>query len=189
MRLKPDGRWLRFKGVEDFEVERVAFSWRARFLLLRVVDGYAGGEGRLEVRFLGLVPVLRAEGPDVDEGEALRYLAELPWVPHAMLANRELEWHEFDGRTVEVATTARSRRAGVKLEFDADGDIVGSRTDARPRKEGTEVVRRAWAGTFADYESVNGVRIPTRAEVRWELSAGPFVYWRGAVTSLELDPS
>jgi hypothetical protein len=35
---------------------------------------------------------------------------------------------------------------------------------------------------------IGGVRIPTRAEVRWELPDGAFTYWRGTVTSLEIDP-
>lgn len=47
---KPGGRWLPFTAVEEFEVEDVAFSWRARFPIaplvwLRVVDRYAAGEG------------------------------------------------------------------------------------------------------------------------------------------------
>jgi hypothetical protein len=29
--------------------------------------------------------------------------------------------------------------------------------------------------------------VPTRGEVRWELPDGPFVYWRGAVTALEVE--
>lgn len=50
MRLKPGGRWLPFRATEEFDVQRVAFSWRARFRLaplvsLRVDDVYAAGEG------------------------------------------------------------------------------------------------------------------------------------------------
>lgn len=45
-----------------------------------------------------------------------------------------------------------------------------------------------WAGTYGDYAIVGGVRVPTRGEVRWELPDGPFVYWRGTIASLELDP-
>jgi hypothetical protein len=102
-----------------------------------------------------------------------------------MLANRELEWRELDGRTVEVATRFGSARLPVRLEFDAAGDIVRSSADARPRREGKKVVRAPWSGTFGDYSVLGGIRIPTRGEVRWELSDGPFTYWRGAITSLE----
>jgi hypothetical protein len=36
-------------------------------------------------------------------------------------------------------------------------------------------------GGFGEYEVVGGIRVPTRAEVRWKLSDGPFVYWRGTI--------
>ena len=40
----------------------------------------------------------------------------------------------------------------------------------------------------ARFPDVGGIRLPTRAEVRWELPDGPFPYWRGTIASLELDP-
>lgn len=158
---KPGGRPLRFSAVEELAVAEVAFSWRARFSLaplvwLRVVDDYAGGEGRLEARLFGLVPMLRSRGPELSEGEAFRYLAELPWVPQAILANRELDWRDLDARTVEVATRFGSSRLPVRLAFDAAGDIVESSADARARFEGRKVVRSRWGGSFGDYGTVGG---------------------------------
>ncbi len=186
---KPGGRRLPFTSVEEFAVEEVAFSWRARFPVLplvsmSVLDGYAGGEGRLEARLFG-VPFIRVGGPETAEGEAIRYLSELPWVPHAMVANRALEWSDIDARAVEVATKVGSRRVAVRLEFDETGHIVGASAE-RPRTEGRKTLRRPWSGTFSEYAVVGGVRIPTLGEVRWELPDGPFTYWRGTITSLEL---
>jgi Family of unknown function (DUF6544) len=128
---------------------------------------------------------MRSGGPETAEGEAIRYLSELPWVPHAMIANRELEWSDNDGRAVEVATKVGSRRVAVRLEFDETGHIVGASAD-RPRTEGRRIVWRPWTGTFGDYAVVGGISIPTIGEVRWELPDGPFTYWRGTITSLEL---
>ena len=190
---KPGGRALRFSAVEEFLVEEIAFSWLARFPIvplvsLRVVDRYSAGDGLLEARLFGLVPVMRQRGLDLAEGEALRYLAELAWVPQAMLANRELEWRELGTDSVEVATWVGPSRVSVRLEFDAAGDIVASSTDSRPRAEGKKTVLRPWGGSFSDYAVVGGVRIPTRGEAHWVLPDGPFSYWRGTIKSLELEP-
>ena len=38
---------------------------------------------------------------------------------------------------------------------------------------------------FSDYDVVDGIRLPTRADVRWELAEGTFTYWRGRITSLD----
>ena len=185
---KPGGRAMRFEAVEEFTVAEVAFTWRARFplgpLSINVVDRYRDGAGLLEARVLG-VPVMRQRGQETAEGEAMRYLAEIPWVPHAIKANRQLDWSDVDERTVEVATKVGPGRVAVRLEFDPDGDIVRAYTDARPHLEGKAIVPRPWGGVFSDYAVVGGIRLPTRAEVSWQLPAGPFTYWRGEITAAE----
>ncbi len=182
MRQKPRGRWLSFTAEQEYEIERVGFEWRARFravplVWMAVTDRYSEGEGLLEARLWNRIPVTRSTGADVAEGQALRYLAELPWVPHAMRANTELEWVGAGPDRVRVATSAAPR--GVTLAFDAAGDVTEASASERPR----DGVPTPWGGTFADYEEMGGVRIPTRAEVRWELPDEPFAYWRGRVTS------
>lgn len=189
MWLKPGGRGLRFRATEAFAVDRVAFAWQARFpllgpLALRVVDGYAGGDGTLEVRLLGL-PLQRQRGPEVVAGEALRYLAELAWAPHALTANRELEWRELGDRRAEVATTVAGERLNVTVEFDADAQIVAVSSADRRRKVGNTWVATPWGGRFGDHRMLGGIRVPSWGEAYWELPER-YVYWRGTVTGVEL---
>lgn len=190
MRQKPVGRPLRFTAVEEFAVEEVAFSWRARFpvvgpLAITVIDDYGAGEGKLEARILGF-PVQRQRGRETVIGEALRYLAELPWAPHAMAHNRELEWRQLDDASVEVATPVGGERLVVKIEFDNSGDIVRISSQMRLLKVGEKWVPKPWAGDSGEYAVVGDTRLPTRAEVYWDLDEGRFVYWRGRITSAEL---
>jgi hypothetical protein len=60
-----------------------------------------------------------------------------------------------------------------------------SRMRAHTRKA-SRSCRGRGGGAFSDYEVVGGVRVPTQAEVRWQLPEGPFTYWRATITSLEL---
>ena len=186
---KPGARALRFEAVQDFAVDRVGFSWRARFpivgpLAMTVVDEFAAGEGRLRVSLLGL-PLQTQRGPETDVGEAMRYLAELALVPQAIAANRELEWREVGERAVEVSCEVGSTRAAVQWEFDDDGDLACV-TGVRPFLDGKAIVPTPWGGELGEYASFAGIRVPTFAQVWWELPQGRFVYWRGTVTSLEL---
>jgi hypothetical protein len=185
MRTKPGGRTLRFTATQELDVARVGFSWRARFpiagpLSLTVVDGLAGGVGELRVSLLG-VPLQRQRGPELDVGEAMRYLAELPWAPHAIAANRELEWRPCDERTVEV----RHAAAALRWHFDDRGDVT-SVTGTRPYPVGKAYRPTGWAGAFADFTTFEGTRVPAAGEAWWDLAEGRFVYWRGRVESLEL---
>jgi len=187
MWLKPGGRAMRFQATQSFAVERVGFWWRARFpllgpLSLHVIDDYADGDGKLEVRLLG-IPLQRQRGPETVSGEALRYLAELPFAPPAIVLNDQLEWTSIDERSATVATTVAGARLAVTLEANNDGDIVHSSSENRLFKVGREWVPRPWGGNFGDYQALGGIRIPTRGEAYWELPEGRYVYWRGTVTS------
>ncbi|MEZ5102028.1 MAG: DUF6544 family protein [Thermoleophilia bacterium] len=189
---RPDARPMPFTATHELHVNELAFRWRARFpvaplVALRVLDAYERGAGRLEARVLG-VPVMRQRGPDVDRGEAIRYLAELAWGPHAMVENAALAWRELDARTYEVSTEAGGRRVAVRLELDEAGDLVRSFCPERPAVEGGQVVERPWEGLNLAYGELAGIRMPVRAEVRWLLPEGPFPYWRGEVLSAELVP-
>ena len=153
-------------------------------MALTVVDEFADGSGRLRLSFLG-IPLRTMTGPETNVGEAMRYLSELPWAPHAMSANRDLSWREVKTRTVEVSMSLDGSSAAVALSFDDAGDIVGA-TGMRPFRVGKAFVPTPWGGDFSNYESFNGTRIPTYGQAWWELPEGRFVYWAGHITALQL---
>jgi hypothetical protein len=184
---RPGEKPLEFSAVQDYEVAKVGFEWRASFgpnpmVRLNVVDRYRDGDGSLSVRVWGLVPLSRSSGPDSDRAEAMRYLAELPWVPQAMGSNPELSWRDLEDGSVEVSTLIGGRAASVRLSFD-DG-LIRSASGIRPRIAGRTAIDTPFTGTFGDYVELGGIRVPGSAEVSWDLPEGPFTYWRGEVTSL-----
>ncbi|MDX6679330.1 MAG: hypothetical protein QOE31_3382 [Solirubrobacteraceae bacterium] len=183
-------RWRRFTARETFTIASTAFTWRARFPLaagiplFRVIDRYADGSGSLTARVLGLFPVVRASGPATPAAEAARYLAELPWVPHALLGNPELRFREAADGAVEVFLPARnSITPRMRFDFDPTGDIVRV-GGVRARSERGAMTWEPWGGTFAGYRIMGGVRIPTHAEVYWGTPEPPEPYWRCDVTAL-----
>lgn len=186
---RPEAGAMSFLATEDFAVERVAFSWRARFsiagpLRMTVADGFAEGAGRLRVSLLG-IPLQTETGPETDLGEAMRYLAELAWAPQAIVANRQLAWRELDEKSVEVSCAVGERSAVVRWEFDDAGDLVRS-TGMRPYRIGKTFVERRWGGDFGAYEDFAGIRIPGTGQAWWELPEGRFVYWNAQIEAIEL---
>ncbi|MCA9604639.1 MAG: hypothetical protein KC619_03530 [Myxococcales bacterium] len=182
MRSKPTGRWMSFSAEQWFAPKEVAFCWHARVRMAPLVtavvdDAYEDGHGRLDVKVWGAVPVTHQEGPDVDRGEAMRYLAELPMNPAALLHNPDLRFDEGPEGSFRVWTG--DPETYVDLHLDRDGDVVRIHSRARPRgKEGPT----PWEGRFRLYTESNGVRAPRLAEVAWLLPGERFTYWRGEVT-------
>ena len=187
---RPGARALSFDAVQEIDVRRVAFRWRARFGVgplrpLAVVDALDGGRGRLEGRVAGL-RAFRSDGPEITRGEAMRYLAELAWAPPALRLNPALEWTEADPFDADVATSTAGGRAAVRLGFAPSGDLLAASAADRPRADGDAVVPTPWRGTFRDHAELGGLRVPRRAEAVWELPQGSFVYWQAEVTALEV---
>jgi len=164
MRDPPAGRWMDFKARQTIAIDRPAFTWKARTGPLRcitVVDALSNREGDLSVKLFGLLPIAHVrDNNEVNRGELMRYLAELPWAPDAILHKRELSW-SITGDT-RVAMTASD--AAVEIELDAEGRI-GSVSADRPRKQGTAFVTRPWRGRFFDYRQIDGRWIPHTGEV------------------------
>lgn len=181
----PGAAPMRFKARQVIATDAPGFVWRASFSpfgLIMGADAFVDGRGELDIRALGLVSLARQAGTaSVDRGEVLRYLAELPWNPDAILLNRALDWTVEGPRTISVATGQGAARAVFTFDLDAEGRIAGGHAAARDYVVGHRTETRPWRGRFWDYQTVEGRLIPLQGEVAWVLDAGDFVYWRGEI--------
>jgi hypothetical protein len=190
------GHWRCFDALQDVRVDRVEFSWRARVRLaplvtVRVRDWYGAESSGLDVKLM-TIPLGGARGAETARSEAMRYLAELPWFPHAMLLNDQLSWRQLGRGCVEVSASVpgvAGVRAAVAFDFDAAGDIVRVSAPGRPRQEENRMIERPWSGSFSDYGVIGTVRVPAAAEVVWDLPNGAFPYFRARIVELELADS
>jgi uncharacterized protein DUF6544 len=187
MRASCRSPWRQFVAEQVISIREPGFAWRARvqlapFVSAQILDCYVNGEGLLEARLFGSLPLVRAAGPQASRGELMRYLGELAWAPHAMLHNPQLSWREVDASTIEVSAGSPADPARVGLIFE-DGDVTRIEAHDRPRAAGRRFVPTRWEGRCSAYRKIGGCRIPTRAAVSWLLQDGPFEYWRGSVTA------
>ena len=190
MRGGPGNSWRPLTARQLIAIREPAFVWLARMqvaplLSARILDCYESGNGLLEARLFGSLRLARAAGPETSRGELIRYLAELPWAPHAMLHNPFLLWRELDPGTVEVSAESTGGPARVRLTF-GNGDVARADAEDRPRLVGGRTIPTRWAARCFDYREIDGYRIPTRAVVSWFLESGHFDYFRGRLTAWRL---
>ena len=181
----PHSKPTRFTAQQTAGVDRPAFVWRAIMgpgKVMGVADSFVDGIGRLEVRILGALTVAKMENTaDMNQGEILRYLAELPWNPDAILQNATLVWTVVDERTLMVAGGADGARGEITFLLDADGLIESMSAPSRMYATKGGMIPLPWHGRFWEYERMDGRLIPKRGEVAWTLAGKEFVYWRGAL--------
>lgn len=188
LRLKRGGLFQRYQARQIVALGEASFVWQARrrfgpFSWLQVTDALVAGEGRLEARLFGAMPVARAFGVEVTLAEAFRYLAELPWAPDAILGNPDVEWRMIAPDAAEARINTRVGTARVIFGFDAAGDIVTMQARQRPATDPSgRPVRYDWRGQFGDYRQVGQRRLPTYGEVGYVYPEGYEVYFRGRIT-------
>jgi hypothetical protein len=172
-----------FTARQTIRHDAPGFLWRAAMgHAVVVADYFVAGTGGLEVMLLGAFPIARiVGGTAANQGEALRYLAELPWSPDAILINRALDWTVADARTIKVGTGVGAGRCEATFGLDSNGLIVRGSAPSRVYVEKGRTSARPWHGRFWDYQRVGDRFIPVRGEVAWTLDAGDLVHWRGRI--------
>jgi hypothetical protein len=171
---------MSFTALQTIRSEKSEFLWRATMDMALVADFLVGNFGGLEGRIMGVIPLVKLVGGDgIHQGQLLRYLAELPWNPDAILCNRDLEWTVLSSKSIRVAAGIGAARGEITFELGGDGYIATASAVSRLCAENGQLVPRPWHGRFWDYQLIGDRMLPRQAEVAWTLDAGEFVYWRG----------
>jgi hypothetical protein len=185
--------WKPFQSTQTVTTSRPGFVWDASVqmapgLPVRVHDAYVAGEGVLVPAVLGLYQLMEMRGTgDIAVGELMRYLAEAPWYPTALLPGQGVVWSPIDDTSALATLTDGPVTVSLTFRFGADDMIASGRTEARGRTIAGKVVPTPWQGRWFAYERHDGMLVPTKGEVAWQLPDGEKPYWRGQVTSLRYD--
>ena len=123
------GRWFSFVARERLEAG-TGFHWAGRLrygpLVLTGVDQLHSGRASLDFRLFGVVPFLRASGPDVVRAARGRLAIESMWLPssaHPELGARWSTPEPAEPNRAEIRLTVDGEEAVVKLVVAADGRV------------------------------------------------------------------
>jgi hypothetical protein len=183
-------QWKPFSSTQRVLTQRPGFVWEGEIrvmpgLTVRVHDAYVAGEGVLHASLLGLLTLVDLRGtPDVAEGELMRFLAEAPWYPTALLPSQGLRWEAVDDGSARATLKDGKTDLTLLFRFDKEGLIESVRAEARGRRVSGELIPTPWEGRWSRHEVRCGMLIPTEGEVGWVLPEGLKPYWRGRITRI-----
>jgi hypothetical protein len=190
MRTRKEANWMPFTAEQWFRSAAPGFIWKVKvnafpgiFMVGR--DQYVNGKGGMLIKLLGVIPVANAEGAKVDQGSLLRYLAEAPWMPSALL-HPAIEWQEMDSLSAVATMSYGEVTASGVFRFNSEGDLQNFEakryygTDDNAVQENWHV--RILPGGIREF---NGVRIPAASEVSWKLTDGDFLWLKMEVMEVE----
>lgn len=184
LRLGAD-RWCPFTAEQYYSTQPPGFVWRARVRMAPGVfvvgtDSYGGGRGALEMRLFGLIPVARDTGPEMDDGDLLRYLNEVMWFPAGALLP-QISWESIDATSARATMTYGDRTGTARFFFAADGRPTTMVADRYAREHGAVV---PWSTPLAAYGEFGGIRVPTEGEASYTSADGESPYIRLKITDL-----
>jgi hypothetical protein len=183
-------KWSPFTATQFVTTQRPGFDWDARIQMAPGVsafvhDAYMLGGGSLHASLLGLFTVADVrDTPQAAQGELLRFFAEMPWYPTALLPSQGVCWEAIDNTSALATMTDGATTVSLVFRFNAEGTIETMRAEARCRDKLTAM---PWSGRFWDYSTCNGMLIPLEGEVGWEYPEGIRLYYKGKVTEINYE--
>ena len=187
-RMSATGKALPIRGMQLFTADPPGFVWTGHVRMFPGVwvdarDLSIDGKGSMRVLVDDVVPVADVQGAQIDQGSALRLLAEMVWYPTALFDERYVTWTAIDADHARATLRMHDASVSGVFEFGPDGMPVSITAQRFMDREGL----RPWGGRYRDWRTVCGLRVPFDAEVAWELDAGRFTYAHWQVESLAFD--
>lgn len=183
-------RWVPFTAEQFVVTRRPGFNWNARVRIapgvqVFVHDAYVAGEGIVHASLFGLLTIAeQRRTPEIAHGELMRFLAETPWYPTALLPGQGVTWEAIDAHAARASLSDGDTTVTLVFHFASDGLVDHVRADARHRGVGGAQVATPWEGHFRNYDVRNGMRVPLRGEVAWLLPEGRLPYWQGTLRNI-----
>ncbi len=183
LRGGPDEPWMPFTGEQTNTFDAAP----ARLFLLDATRGglpvdvlhvLRGGRATMAAHVLGVVPVMRGAGPDLDRSEVVTVLDDLCLLAPAALVDAPVTWRDVDASRVRATYRTATGSVDAVLTFDAAGDLVDVASDDRGRAsaDGRTSTPTHWSTPVDRVElDAQGRRVVTGRAV-WHGPEAPFTY-------------
>lgn len=185
-------QWKPFTSRQRVVTRRPGFLWDAQVFMFPglpafVEDSYIAGHGRLIAKVLGLFTVADSQGVgEIARGEFMRYFAESPWYPTALLPSQGVRWEAVDDASAQATLVDGPITLTLLFRFNDAGLIASVRAEARGAGSGKDgiMVMLPWDCALSDYQPQGGMLIPMTGEAAWVRPEGRKVYFVGHVRTL-----
>jgi hypothetical protein len=185
-------QWKPFISRQRVVTRKPGFLWDAQVFMYpglpaHVEDSYIAGHGRLIAKVLGLFTVAESQGEgEIARGEFMRYFAESPWYPTALLPSQGVRWEAVDEASALATLVDGPISLTLLFRFNEAGLIGSVRAEARGAGAGTDgvMVMLPWDCGLSDYRPQGGMLIPMTGEAAWMRPEGRKVYFVGHLKTL-----
>ena len=178
-----DKKWTSIKGEQYFTAKTPGFIWKGKTSLFTARDIYIGGKGKLVVSLFSLFKVVDERGSHIDQAELLRWLGESVWFPTNLIPRENLHWKAIDSTKAKITFNYKGIAVYYIVHFNEQGQITKLETERYMEKDRM----KKWIGIVGDYKQIDGIKVPTYIEGKWDLEEGAYPYARFHIQQIEYD--
>ena len=186
-------QWKPFTSRQRVVTSKPGFLWDAEVVMFpglpaHVEDSYIAGHGRLIAKVFGLFTVADSQGTgEIARGEFMRYFAESPWYPTALLPSQGARWEAVDDTSANATIVDGPITLTLLFRFNDAGLIASVRAEMRGAgvDEDGGMVMLPWDCALSDYQPIEGLLIPMTGEAAWVRPGGRKAYFVGHVKKLD----
>lgn len=177
--LREKGKeWMPFRSEQYnfFDVPTRLFFLKATMKGLPVhgYHAYKDGRASMLIKLLSILPVARAEGPDMNKAETVTYFNDLCLMAPPALIDPKIKWEPIDDLSTRAIFTHQGIAIRAVLYFNEKGQLINFRSDDRYAL--SEKKQLPFWTPAQDYKNFNGYHIGSYGEARWEYPEGQFAY-------------
>jgi len=173
------GRWLPFQAEQVIRRDG-SMIWTATMSpfgipLFRGFDRLIDGAGAMKWKLFGLLPVVKASGPDITRSGAGRVQAESVWLP-SLLCGDDVSWNSSEPLRATATITVAGETAPVEFTMDEHGRLITVRLTrwGNPPPDTKQFRMVDFGGVMEDEQTFSGYTIPTRVRVGWHVGSPQF---------------
>ena len=194
--IRLGSRWFPFTAEQILRAGD-GFVWSpvvgGRLVRFVGADLLTADDARMEFRLHGLIPMVRAAGPDVRRSAQGRLAAEtVAWLPQALTPQLGARWTPVDDERAIVTLEAAGSDIDVEVIVDVDGRI---RRAGLPRWNGSAdppCLEPFGASIDSTYTASNGVGIAGSGTAGWNFGTtdeADGIFFRYRITGAAFPPT
>lgn len=187
-RMGLDQPWMPMSAEQVFTVDPPSMVWNARFKLFGLPlvfarDSYKQGQGHMFGKAAGVFTIFDDRSEKLTLGTQIRLMSEMIWFPSAYLSDY-ITWTAVDDHSADVAMTDHGRTVSGRMFFDDLGQPTTFNA-MRYMGVGDTYVLTPWHTPNLEYDVRDGLNIPVRGTVGWDLPDGELTYGDFTIVSVE----
>jgi hypothetical protein len=147
---------------------------------------YKNEQAIFQIKIVGLIKVVDAKGPEMNQGETVTVFNDMCFMAPATLIDKNISWEIVEPLIVNAKFTNGAITIGATLYFNDKGELINFISyDRFETTDGTTYKNYPWITPVAGYKDINGYRLVSSAKLIYKRPDENFCYGEFELVNIE----